>query len=48
MRFPALPWSMFEILAGPAHLWLWIVARLCGGSFEHGPVDDEGDWISEE
>ena len=41
MRIPTLPWWMFEILAGPAHVWLWICATLCGGTFEHGPVDEE-------
>ena len=38
---------MFEILALPAHLWLWICAKLCGGTFEHGP-GDEIDWPSQE
>ena len=38
-----LPFSMFVILAGPAHVWLWICARLCGGTFSHGPGDNLED-----
>ena len=38
-----LPLSMFEILAGPAHVWLWICAKLCGGTFEHGPGEKDID-----
>ena len=37
---PTLPPSMFEILAGPAHVWLWCCAKLCGGTFTHGPGED--------
>ena len=46
MRIPTLPWSMFKILAGPAHVWLWVCALLCGGHFTHGPVDEDelADW----
>ncbi|KKK84300.1 hypothetical protein LCGC14_2784720, partial [marine sediment metagenome] len=25
--------KLYEFLATPAHLWLWVVARICGGSF---------------
>ena len=38
-----LPFHMFEVLAGPAHVWLWICARLCGGTFHHGSGDDLDD-----
>ena len=34
-----------ETLAFPAHLWLWIVARLCRDSFSCGPVNQEGDSV---
>jgi len=30
---------IFEFLAFPAHCWLWVVAKICGMSFECGPVD---------
>lgn len=29
---------IYEFLATPAHIWLWLVARLVGGRFECGPV----------
>lgn len=32
---------IYELLATPAHLWLWVCARLVGGRFECGPVDDD-------
>ncbi|KKL07270.1 hypothetical protein LCGC14_1543480, partial [marine sediment metagenome] len=32
---------LYEFLATPAHLWLWVVARICGGSFTYGPVSDD-------
>ena len=32
---------LFEILATPAHLWLWIVAKICGMEFTCGPANDE-------
>ena len=31
---------IYEFLATPAHIWLWIVARLVGGRFECGAVHD--------
>lgn len=34
---------IYEFLAFPAHCWLWLVARLCGGKFECGPVTEEED-----
>ena len=34
---------MFDVLAAPAHAWLWICARLCGSTFEYGPVEDDDD-----
>ena len=40
MQIPTLPSWMFELLAGPAHVWLWVCAKLCGGTFTHGPGDD--------
>ena len=48
MRIPTFPFWMFEILAGPAHVWLWICAKLCGGTFECGPGDDIDDLTSQE
>ena len=35
--------QLYELLAVPAHLWLWACARLCGGHFECGPVSDPAD-----
>lgn len=35
--------KIYEFLAAPAHVWLWIVARLVGGRFECGPVKEEED-----
>ena len=26
---------MYEFLATPAHIWLWLVARLVGGQFTY-------------
>ena len=43
MRIPHLPLWMFEIIAGPAHVWIWICAKLCGVSVEHGWADDFDD-----
>ena len=40
MQILTLPFWMFELLAGPAHVWLWVCAKLCGGTFTHGPGDD--------
>ena len=37
--------KIFEFLAYPAHLWLAVVARLCGMTFEHGPTDDRGNFV---
>ncbi len=34
---------LYEFLATPAHVWLWVVARIVGGKFECGPVNDPGD-----
>jgi hypothetical protein len=31
---------IYEFLATPAHIWLWICARLVGGRFECGPAID--------
>lgn len=31
---------IFEILATPAHLWLWCCARLVGWSIEFGPASE--------
>lgn len=33
--------SVYEFLAAPAHLWLWLCARLVGGTFECGPVTED-------
>lgn len=34
---------VFEILATPAHAWLWLCAGLVGLEFRCGPVDDPSD-----
>lgn len=37
-------WSrlkLYEFLATPAHAWLWLVARICGGRFTCGPANDD-------
>lgn len=34
---------IYEFLAFPAHLWLWLAAKLVGYNFTCGPVDNEGD-----
>lgn len=34
---------IFEFLATPAHLWLWVCARIVGWSFTCGPVDEDDD-----
>ena len=26
---------MYEILAQPAHAWLWLCAKACGGEYKH-------------
>ena len=31
------------LITGPAHVWLWICAKVCGGTFKHGPGDDIDD-----
>ena len=36
---------VYDFLATPAHLWLCVCAWLCGGVFEHGPTDENGDFI---
>lgn len=33
--------ALYEFLAAPAHLWLWLVAYLCGGRFSCGRVKDD-------
>ncbi len=37
------PLKLYEFLAFPAHLWLYGVAWLCGMTFRHGPVDEDGE-----
>ena len=34
---------IYEFLAAPAHVWLMVCTRLCGGRFECSPVKDKGD-----
>ena len=34
---------IYEFLATPAHIWLWLCARLVGGKFKCGPVADPND-----
>ena len=41
LGMPVFPVWMFEILAGPAHVWLWVCAKLCGGTVIHGPGDPD-------
>ena len=48
MRMPVLPWWMFEFLAAPGHLWIWISARLCGGTFTYSHIVEEDDSEYEE
>lgn len=36
----------YEFIATPAHLWLWVCAKMVGAEFECGPVDEE-DYDSE-
>ena len=43
MRIKGLPFWMFEILAGPAHVWIYICAKLCGVTVEHAWKDDPDD-----
>lgn len=31
---------IYEFLATPAHLWLWVCAKLVGGEFKCAPVHD--------
>lgn len=31
---------IYEILATPAHAWLWLCAKICGFEFECGPGDE--------
>ena len=36
--------KIFEFLATPAHVWLWLVAKVCGWDFNYGfYYDDEDD-----
>lgn len=35
--------SLFEFLAAPGHLWIWVCAKLCGGTLEFGPIEDVED-----
>jgi hypothetical protein len=32
---------LYEFLGAPAHLWLWLCARICGGQFSCGRVSSE-------
>ena len=41
MRILPLPVRMYVILAGPAHVWIWICAKLCGVTVEHDWNDDD-------
>lgn len=40
--------KIYEIIATPAHLWLWLCAKLVGGTFECGPTDEDGNLINKE
>lgn len=31
---------IFEFIAAPAHLWIWICARIVGWDFTFGPVEE--------
>ena len=32
---------IYEVLAMPAHAWLWLCAKLVGCTFTCGPVNDD-------
>lgn len=34
---------IFEFIATPAHLWLWVCAKIVGWTFVCGPVEDFED-----
>ena len=36
---------IYEVLATPAHIWLWVCGCLCGYKFSCGPVYDPDDPI---
>ena len=48
MRIPYLPISMFHILSGPAQLWVWICAKMCGVTIEYETFDETVDEDSHE
>ena len=35
---------IFDFLATPGHLWLYLVAKICGLDFTFGPVDEDGNF----
>ena len=38
---------IFLFLAVPAHAWLWLSAKLVGGQFEQGPMDEDGNLVND-
>lgn len=34
---------IYEFIAAPAHLWLWVCAKLVGWEFTCGPVEEIED-----
>ena len=43
MRIPTFPLWLFEILIGPAHIWIWICSKLCGVTIECETFDETED-----
>ena len=35
--------KIFEFLATPAHIWLWVCAKLCGWDFEYWAEDEDDE-----
>ena len=42
MQIPTVPW-LFEILIGPAHVWIWVCAKICGVVVTREWRDDHDD-----
>ena len=35
--------KLYEFLAAPAHIWLWVCAKICGGTFTCGRVEEDDE-----
>ena len=35
--------KIWELLVYPAHVWMWIISRMLGYTFEYGAVDHPDD-----